>query len=542
MNHQPDLIVHNGRIYTVDPTLPWAEAVAVRGPWITAVGSNAEILALSGPETQVIDLHGRLVLPGLCDAHIHLYDWSLARQQVLLAGCADKAEMMARIKARAEQSDTGWLLGRGWNEIGWPDRAMPTRDDLDAVTGPDQPAIFWRSDMHAAVANSAALAIAGITADTFDPTGGVIGREENGRPDGLLWELAINQVMAHIPLPSPAEIDEALSDGMAELRRVGVTAVHDQRMKDQSEGPRALASYQRLRQSGKLRLRINCNIAAHDLPHLAALGLRSGLGDDYLRLGHVKLFTDGTMGSRTAWMLAPFVPQQPGAEDNYGVILTPPAQMAAEFRQAIELGFPISVHAIGDRANRVCLDIFEELLPQVPLTAVPHRIEHVQIIDPADIPRLARLGITASVQPVHATEDMDIAELVLGERANRVYNFQSLAASGALLALGSDAPVVDVNPFLGFHAAVRRQRVERMPTPPWYGDEQLTLEQTIYGFTLGAARAGGWDQTIGSITPGKRADLIALDRNLFDLVAAGITGDELAATRVEVLIFDGVVA
>jgi predicted amidohydrolase YtcJ len=541
MNYQPDLILHNGRIYTVDSARPWAEAVAVSGPWITAVGGNDEILALAGPQTKLIDWHGRLVLPGFCDAHIHFYDWSLARRQVLLAGSADKAEMLARIKARAAQTAAGWLIGRGWNEVGWSDRSLPTRDDLDAVTGPDRPAIFWRSDMHSAVTNSAALQTAGITPATPDPAGGVIGRDAGGRPNGILWELAINQVMDQMPLPPATEIDGAIREGMAELRRVGVTAVHDQRMKGQSDGPRALAAYQRLRQAGELRLRVNCNIAAHDLPHLAALGLRGGLGDDYLRLGHVKFFTDGTMGSRTAWMLQPFVPEQPGAEDNYGVILTPPAQMAAEFRQAIALGFPISVHAIGDRANRVCLDIFEELLPQMPATAVPHRIEHVQIIDPADIPRLANLGITTSVQPVHATEDMDMAELVLGERASRVYNFQSLAATGVLLALGSDAPVVDVNPFLGVHAAVCRQRVERMPAPPWYGDERLTLEQTIYGFTLGAARAAGWDQTIGSITAGKRADLIALDRNLFDLVAAGISGDELAATQVELLIFDGVV-
>jgi predicted amidohydrolase YtcJ len=545
MSTNATLILHNGRIYTVDPQRPWAEAVAIDGRHIAAVGANDDILAWAGRETKVIDLEGRLTLPGLCDAHIHFYDWSIARRQVQLAGCGDKGEMLARIAARVEQTPPGqWIVGRGWNEVAWPGRALPTRDDLDAVTGPDRPAIFWRSDMHAAVVNSAALRIGGITTSTSDPEGGVIGRDpapagRRGRPNGLLWELAINLLLPYVPKPAAAEVEDSFASGTAALHRRGVTAVHDQRMKDQDDGPRALATYQQLRERGELRLRVNCNIAVHDLHHLAALGLRSGFGDDYLRLGHVKLFSDGTMGSQTAWMLAPFVRQREGDADNYGVVLTPAEQMAAAFRQAMEAGFPVSVHAIGDRANRVVLDIFEEMDQVAPRPAIPHRIEHVQIIDPADLPRLAQLGLTASIQPVHATEDMEMAELVLGERAARIYNFRSLAESGALLALGSDAPVADPNPFLGFHAAICRQRVERMPAPAWYGDERLTLAQTIYGYTLGAARAAGWDQTTGSIRAGKRGDLIVLDRNLFELVAAGVSGSEIADTQVVMTLFDG---
>jgi hypothetical protein len=245
------------------------------------------------------------------------------------------------------------------------------------------------------------------------------------------------------------------------------------------------------------------------------------------------------MGSKTAWMLSPYEPGPEGDRENTGVNVTPPQQMADEIRRAAAAGFPSSVHAIGDRAVREVLDIFEELAQSGPQPAIPHRIEHVQILNPDDAPRLAANNITASVQPVHAIDDMETAERVLGARADRVYNFQSLAQSGALLALGSDAPVADPSPFLGIHAAVCRQRPGQMAAGPWYGDEALNLEQTIYGYTLGAARAAGWQETIGSITPGKRADMVVLDRDLFAIVAQGVTGSEVADTQVEITVFDG---
>ena len=537
---EADLILMNGRIYTVDESLPWAEAVAIHGHRIMAVGNDAEIKALAGGKTRLIDLEGKLVLPGLCDAHIHLYDWAISLRQVALAGCRSLAEMVERITAAAGQAATGqWLIGRNWNEDSWPERRRPTRYDLDPVTGPETPAIFWRTDMHGAVANSAALRLAGIDHNTVDPPGGVIGRDENGRPNGLLWELAINLIVAHMPEPDPEWRDQAFLAGIAALHQWGITAVHDQRMKDQAEGPLALDSYQRLRQSGRLRLRLNCNVAAHDLHHLSGLGLQSGFGDDYLRLGHVKLFTDGSMGSRTAWLLEPYERDDPLAPDYLGVNVTPPEQIADEVRQAVAAGFPISIHAIGDRANREVLDIFEELSRTGPGPDIPHRIEHVQIIHPDDLPRLAQFKLTASVQPVHAIDDMAMAERVLGARAGRTYNFRSLADSGALLALGSDAPVADPNPFLGMHAAIFRQRPEQMAHGPWYGQQRLTLEQAIYGYTMGAARAAGWQDSIGSLAPGKRADIAVLDRDLFALAATGELSTDVAETRVLLTVFDG---
>lgn len=536
----PDLILYNAQIYTVEPAQPWVQAVAIRQHYILAMGDTAEVLTLAGPATQLFDLNGKLVLPGLCDAHIHFLDWSLGQREVVLADCASKAEMLARIAQRAAASVMdAWITGQGWNESRWGGNEFPTVAELDAVTGPEQPALFWRSDMHVAVVNTAAMQLAGVSAATPDPVGGVIEHASDGQPSGIFKESAITLITKHIPQLQGAIVDAALSDGLRQLHQWGITAIHDQRLKESDDGLRALAAYQRLRQAQQLKLRVNCNLAAHSLPDLAALGLRSGFGDDYLRLGHIKVFADGSLGSRTAWLLAPFEKQQADEPDNYGMSVTPPDQMARAFRQAIELGFPISVHAIGDYANRVCLDIFEELVTAGIQPTIPNRIEHVQTIAPQDLPRLAQLGITASVQPIHVLDVMDTVERTLGARAADTYTFRSLLEHGTRLAFGSDAPVASANPFLGFHAAICRQRTERMPAPPWYGQERLSLEATIYAYTKGAAQAAGWAPVIGSIIPGKRADLIVLDRNLFELVAHGVTGSEIAETQVVMTLFDG---
>jgi len=539
LDNAPDLILYNARVYTVDESLPWAQAVAVRRHRVLAVGDDAAVLHLAGPHTQRIDLGGKLVLPGLCDAHIHLLAYATGLQQPPLAQAHSKAEMLQMVAERAATLPPGsWLTGWGWNESRWGETAFPTVADLDPVTG-DRPTFLQRSDGHGAVANSAALRAAGITADTPNPPGGVIDRRPDGEPTGFLRELATSLVESHIPPPTAQEVDAALAAGCRALNRLGITSVHAQRMKDNPDGMWEWPGLLRLREKRNLTLRVACNIAAHDLPHLQALGLRSGFGDAFLRIGHVKVFSDGSLGSRTAWLLHPFVKLQESEADNYGVNVTPPEQMAAEFRRACELGFPISVHAIGDRANRTVLDILEELRGSAPQPATPHRIEHVQIIDPADLPRLAQLGVTASVQPIHATDDMDTADLFLGERGAAMYNFRSLFESGALVAFGSDAPVADPNPFLGIHAALTRQRPERMDRAPWYPAERVSLEQAIFAYTLGAARAAGWDRMIGSITPGKLADLVVLDRDLFALEEQGITGREIADAQVEMTVFGG---
>jgi hypothetical protein len=438
----------------------------------------------------------------------------------------------------AEHLPETWIIGRGWNESFWSDPDIPTRTELDHATGRDRSCIFWRSDMHSALVNSAALEAASINKDTPNPEGGIIGRSSDGVPDGRLYELAINLVTPFIPEPNPLRVEEAYLEGMSFLHSLGVTALHSQRMKDQHEGPGSFQILQKLNEKKALKLRINHNIAAHDLKHVGALGLRSGFGDDYLRLGHVKLFTDGSLGSKTAWMLEPLEGIAAGAAQSHGINVTPMPEMAESIEEANRLGFPVSIHAIGDRANRELLDVFEELAQISPAPNMPNRIEHVQIIDPADIPRLAKLSITASVQPIHALDDMDIADSLLGQRSRRAYNFRSLIDSGALVAFGSDAPVANPNPFLGFHAAICRQRPNNMSAPPWHSEELLTLEQTIRAYTIDAALAGGWSEVIGSITPGKRADIIVLDRDLFS-VDLESEPKAIAETRVLLTLFDG---
>jgi predicted amidohydrolase YtcJ len=448
--------------------------------------------------------------------------------------------MLAEIKLWADRTKSDdWIIGRGWNESIWPEAVPPTKKELDEVTGTNQPAVFWRADLHSAVANSAALRITGIDRNTQDPDGGAIGRDQYGQPDGRLFELAVNLVMPYIPMPATAELEDIFCQGIATLHSLGVTAIHSQRMKDQNEGPLALDTFLRLRENGNLKLRINSNVAAHHMSHLDTLGLRSGFGDDYLRLGHIKLFYDGTLGSKTAWMLEPFDTMEGDTLLRDGIRLTPPEQMAREIMSAARRGFPVSIHAIGDRANREVLDLLEELASATPALSIPNRIEHVQIIDPLDIPRLASLDVTASVQPLHALDDMDIADRLLGARSNRAYNFGSLVRSGTLLAFGSDAPVADPNPFLGFHAAMFRQRPENLLAEPWFGGQRLSLEETIYGYTMGPARATGWDSIIGSLTVGKRADMIILDRDLFSIRDSGTTSPEIADARILATFFDG---
>jgi len=541
LSDTPDLILYNARIYTVDAAMPWAEAIAVRKHRIIAIGSSTDVLALAGPTTRRIDVGGKLVLPGLCDAHIHFMSYSFHLGLLSFDGTTSKAEAMQRVADYAAALPPGaWITGGRWNESRWNETEFLTAADLDPVTGPNHPALLARTDGHGAVANSAALKRAGIDASTPNPPGGVIDHGPDGKPTGFLRELAIDLVERHVPPPSEAEIDAALLAGIEALNKLGVTAVHAQRVKDSNDGSQEWPGLLRLREKDSLKLRVSCNFAAHHLPEVAALGLRTGFGDQFLRVGHIKVFSDGSLGSRTAWLLDPFVKLQGDEADNTGVNVTPPEQMAAEFRRACELGFPISVHAIGDRANRVVLDIFEELSQSAPQPPLPHRIEHVQIVDPIDVSRLAQLGITASVQPIHATDDMDTADLFLRERGANMYNFRTLFASGALVAFGSDAPVSDPNPFLGFHAALTRQRPERMgQASPWYGDERISLEQTIFAYTLGAAKASGWDKVIGSLTPGKLADLIVVDRDLFELEKQGIKGTEVADTQVEMTIFGG---
>ncbi len=524
----PNLILYNGRLVTQDVRIPQATALATREGRFLAVGDDGDIRAMARPGTQLIDLNNRLVLPGLTDAHFHLYDWSLGLRRLPLADAVSLSDLRQRLAQKASEAPRGhWIMGQGWNETRWPDPRIPTRSDLDDVA-PDHPAILWRNDMHLAVVNSNALRKAGITGDTPDPPEGVIDRDESGEPTGVLRELAINLVRDVIPPPIDAEAAEAMRDGFTVLHRLGLTGIHDCRIMGGADGLPAFRAYQRLQSSGELALRLWMHIPGKRLNEAIALGLRTGFGNDRLRVGHVKFFADGGQGARTAWMLSPY-------EDTgqCGMPLTPMAEIAEAVRRANQAGLALAVHSIGDRANRELLTVFEQHAIRN-TQYVPHRIEHVQIIRPEDVTRLARLGIVASVQPIHATDDIPMIKQSVGSRGRFAYAFRDMLDAGVTLALGSDGPVADPNPLWGIHAAVTRQRRDGTPPGGWYPQQRLTVAEAVWGFTMGPALASGRDAELGSITPGKLADLIVLDRDIFTIEPM-----EIAQTQVVMTVFDG---
>jgi len=532
-----DLCLINGRLHTQDARFPDATAVAVQGGRIRAVGNDDEIRALAGPSVQEIDLEGQLVLPGLTDAHVHYYDWSLGLRRLPLAEADSLADLQRRLARRAREILRGqWILGQGWNESRWPEACMPTRADLDDVA-PDHPVILWRNDLHLAVVNSLALQRTGITADTADPPEGVISRNESGRPTGVLRELAINLVTDVIPPPTEKETVDAMREGFGILHRLGVTGVHDYRIMGGADGPPAFRAYQRLQAADELALRMWMHIPGERLDEAIALGLRTGMGDDCLRVGHVKLFSDGGQGARTAWMLEPY-------EDTgeCGMPLTPMDEIAGAVERADRAGLAVAIHAIGDRANRELIGVFERILgsrrkAETTSPIAPHRIEHVQMIRPDDVTRLAELDVVASVQPIHCPDDIPMVEKSVGSRGRFAYPFRDMQGAGVSMAFGSDCPVASPNPMFGIHAAVTRQTRDGAPPGGWYPEQRLTVADAVWGFTMGTALVSGQEGRLGSITPGKLADLIVLDRDILALEETAPM--EIAQTQVVMTVFDG---
>ncbi len=532
-----DLVLVNGKLHTQDARYPDATAVAIRGSRVQAVGDDEAIRALAGSGARVLDLEGRLLLPAMTDSHFHYYDWSLGLRRLPLSEVDSLADLKQRLARRAREIPPGeWVLGQGWNESRWPETRMPTRADLDEVT-PDHPVILWRNDLHLAAINSRALQEAGITAGTANPPEGVIDRDESGEPTGVLRELAINLVTDVIPPPTEDETVDAMREGFGILHRLGVTGVHDYRIMGGADGPPAFRAYQRLQAAGELELRMWMHIPGERLDEAIALGLRSGMGDDYLRVGHVKLFSDGGQGARTAWMLEPY-------EDTgeCGMPLTPMDEIARAVERAERAGLAVAIHAIGDRANRALIGVFEQVLggERVSGTAPPaamHRIEHVQMIQPEDVARLAQLDVVASVQPIHCPDDIPMVEKSVGSRGRYAYPFRDMQDAGVMMAFGSDCPVANPNPMFNIHAAVTRQTRDGAPAGGWYPEQRLTVSEAIWGFTMGAAMVSGREAHLGSISPGKLADLVLLDR---DILALGKTAPmEIAQAQVVMTVFDG---
>jgi len=519
----PDLILYNGKLYTQDSKIPEANAIAIQNGRILAVGKDTEIRALATAKTKEINLYGQRVLPGLTDSHIHFYEWSLFLRGLTLEDAASLEEVQGRVHEATNRTSPGtWIIGQGWNQDRWSDSKLPTRFDLDKVA-PKHPVILWRTDLHLAWVNSLALDLAGIHA--------VIDRDEAGRPSGILRELAINLIRDVMPPQSDIQTDEAMRRAMGKLHRLGLTGVHDFRIMGGEDGPPALRSWQRLRAANQLDLRAWVLIPGELLDEAIALGVQSGLGDDFLRIGAAKFFSDGATGSRTAWMLESF------EDAGSGLPLTPMSEMAEAIAKAHQAGISTAIHAIGDRAVRELLDVFTEVAGQQETNIkprIPHRIEHVQHSHPDDLKRLGPLGLVASVQPLHLTDDIAMIDKACGTRARWAYAFRDLLNVGTVLALGSDCPVASPNPFWGIHAAVTRQKRDGKPEGGWYPSQKLSVAEAIWGYTMGAAIATGQQNNLGSLTPGKLADLIILNQDIFE-----IPPEQIHSTKVVMTVFDG---
>jgi len=526
---QADLILYNARVYTLDAGHPHARAVAMAGNRILAVGDDDELRPCLRPGGQAVDLGGRCVIPGLIDAHIHLgwYSLGVYQQQVDLDNVPSRAEALARVAQAAQRTPPGrWIQGGGWNKNLWPEQTFPTAADLDAVA-PDHPVALQDKSHHALWVNSRALELAGVTAATADPPGGEILRDEAGRPCGILLEAAGELVSRAIPEPDVETMAAALRQGIARALSLGLTGCHE------PGHPTVLAALQLLRARGELKLRMLVHLPADGLEAAARLGLRSGLGDEYLRLGGVKLFADGALGPQTASLLAPYE----GTPDRTGLPTLTADELGDLVCRAHRSGLSVAVHAIGDAANRATLDAIEKgrQFPPAIRPSLPDRIEHVQLLHPDDLPRLARLGVVASMQPIHATSDMEMAGRHWGRRCELAYAWRSLLRSGATLAFGSDCPVETLDPLAGIHAAVTRRRADGHPGPAgWIPAQRLTVAEAVHAYTLGAAYASGEAHLKGSLTPGKLADLVVLSQDIFQIEPMDILN-----THVVMTVFDG---
>ena len=532
----PDLILLNGNIRTLDSQRPQARAIGIKGGQIIAVGENGAIADLADQKTERIELNGRLAIPGLMDSHFHFYDWAMGRQQLDLARVNALDELLDQVAQAAGQlPQEKWVLGQGWNESDWPEHTMPRRDHLDGVA-PSHPVALWRCDLHLVSVNSRALELAGIDESTPDPPDGVIEKDSSGRPTGILRELAPNLVKSVIPPPSADELVAAMRNGITHLHTLGLTAVHDARLMGGLEGAAALKAWQLLNEKGKLDLRCWVSLAGERLEEAIALGLRTGLGDERLRIGHVKYFADGGMGARTAWMLEPYL------DAEYGMPLGSMAELGRKIAAAEKAGLAVMVHAIGDRANREIITILEELAESRSKAAqrssappaLPHRIEHTQMIRSEDIQRLAKLKVAACVQPHNMILDINMIDESVGPRGRFTYAYKEMLDAGIPVLFSSDAPVCDPSPLVGIHAAVTRQRRDGTPAGGWYPEQRIRVEDAVRGYTTVPAAFYGQSRDMGTLTPGKRADMIVLDRDIFQ-----VDPMEIADARVEMTIFDG---
>jgi len=503
-----DLIVTNARIYTVDENRPVVDAMAIRGGRVVATGPQRGVMTLRGPNTQVIDLHGRTVIPGMIDAHVHLLNLGNSLRNVDLVGTNSYDEVVARVVARAKDTPAGgWIVGRGWDQNDWGDTRFPTHEALSRAV-PNNPVVLTRIDGHATLVNAAAMRAAGVTAQTQDPSGGRLERNPDGSPTGVLVDAAMGIVNQKVPPATTEQVKNATQAAIAEMNRWGLTSVHDAGV-----GRAVIDAYEEVAREGRFNIRDYVMVANNDsaINHYLQRGPQAGLYDNRLWIKAIKISADGALGSRGAALIEPY------SDDpkNTGLALVPAGRVRDVAVKALRAGFQVNVHAIGDRANRTVLNEFEEALNQVPVADHRFRIEHAQIIHPDDVPRFAQLGVIPSMQASHQTSDMYWAVNRLGPtRVLGAYAWRSLLNTGVIIANGSDLPVERTNPLISFEAAVSRQDAKGWPAGGWYPEQRMTREEALKSMTIWAAYAGFMEKDVGSLSPGKLADFVVLDQDI----------------------------
>jgi len=526
--HGADLILLHGKIWTGEPASPpssksepakFAQAVAIANRRILAVGDDAEIQSYAGPNTKVVNLKGRLTVPGLIDSHAHFIRGGFQLLSVDLKNARSEAEFTHRIADKAKTLAPGqWLMGGEWDEQAWPSAKLPTRQMIDAATA-NHPAFLSRYDGHAVLANTLALKLAGVTRVTPDPEGGIIVRDAAGEPTGVFKDTAQDLIAKAIPPPTEAEMSDALRAALAEAARVGLTSVQSVTVYTDSWNGSFTGEVDLLRRAeleGWLTCRIYKITPITEWQKLRDGGLERDMGDDFIKMGAVKAFADGSLGSATAWMNTPFA-DDPSNRGMPLPLMDPPSKMEALARAADQAQIQIAIHAIGDRAIGEILDMYERLGGANP-AAHRFRIEHAQHMRQQDFARFGKMGIIASMQPYHAIDDGRWAEKRLGhERARWSYAWRSMLDAGAPLAFGSDWPVAPLSPILGIYAAVTRATLDGKHPEGWFPEQRLTVEEALRAYTQGSAYAAFQENDKGSIAPGKLGDVVVFSQDLFTI-------------------------
>ncbi len=517
-----ETVICSTRIYTGDPVRPEAEAVCVKDGRILAVGSTDEVKRAASPGARIFELPGRLVTPGIVDAHLHFVSFGLYLERVDLRDLTSIAACRERVRAAVARKKGGeWIIGRGWNEHLWADRREPNARDLDDIA-PDHPVMLVRCCGHTVWVNAMAMKLAGITREAVDAPGARIERDANGNPIGLCREYRkiIEKV---IPPPTLEERKQAALRAQQEALRYGVTGVHSCETLQEWEALAALEG------EGKLRLRVHHTLPPEELELARARGIRPGMGSERLWFGHVKLFADGSLGSGTALLHEPYA-DDPSTR---GLEVLSVAALRDRTELAYRHGGAVAVHAIGDLATTNVLDAIEGARGKFS-GPKRDRIEHVQLLRPDDLRRFRAMDVVASCQPVHLHTDMHVAEKKWGmDRCRYGYTWKSMLRQGIKVQFGSDAPVEHINPLLSFHAALTRRNLNGEPRDGWFPEERLSLQEILHAFTAVPAWVSQKEQELGSLAPGRRADLTVFDRDLFALAPDQVSSAELELTMVD---------